>query len=129
VPPPGGVGPPGFERLRLFVVLGGAALLVAAWRSISATRTWAFVLDSPLQLRDLVDRMFPPALAYAPEVLEPLLETVHIATLGTSLGVAVALPVAFLAATTTSPLPPDPPAGRAFRPRRLPFRELEDQYP
>lgn len=93
------------DRWRFAAWLGGVALLVAAWKSISEQTTWAFVLDSPLQARDLVDRMTPPDLRYAAEILGPLLDTIHIATLGTALGVLVALPIAFCAAVTTSPSP------------------------
>jgi phosphonate transport system permease protein len=84
-------------------MLAVTAGLVAAALSISATTTWSFVLDSGLQLRDLLDRMFPPEAAYGSTLLRPLVDTVHLATLGTILGVVLALPLAFLAALPTTP--------------------------
>jgi phosphonate transport system permease protein len=91
------------EWLRFAGVLGGATVLLAAWASISALTTWEFVLDSGLQARDLVDRMLPPELAYGGALARPLLDTLHIATLGTVLGAGLALPIAFAAAVPTTP--------------------------
>ena len=47
--------------------------------------------------------MFPPDAPYALALLGPLIDTLNIATLGTALGVLIALPLAFLAARTTTP--------------------------
>ena len=46
--------------------------------------------------------MWPPRWAYLPTILRPLIETIHIATLGTAIAVVLALPVAFLAARNTT---------------------------
>jgi phosphonate transport system permease protein len=91
------------EWIRYAAFLLGVAALAAAWSRISAQTTWAFVLDSGLQARDLADRMFPPDAGYVAAILRPLLDTLHIATLGTGLGVAIALPLAFAAALPTTP--------------------------
>jgi phosphonate transport system permease protein len=91
------------EWARFVVLLGLTALFVAAWASISRVTTWAFVLDSGLQARDLADRMFPPDAGYVATLLRPLLDTLHIATLGTVLGVLIALPLAFASALPTTP--------------------------
>lgn len=91
------------QWIRYGIALVVAVGFAAAWSRISADTTWAFVLDSGLQVRDLVDRMFPPEGRYAGALLQPLVDTLHIATLGTILGIAIALPVAFLAASTTTP--------------------------
>lgn len=93
------------EWLRWGVTLAVVAAFAWAWTRISQETTWAFVLDSGLQVRDLLDRMFPPDAGYATALLQPLVDTLHIATLGTVLGILVALPVAFVAATPTSPSP------------------------
>ncbi|MGE0161364.1 MAG: phosphonate ABC transporter, permease protein PhnE [Gemmatimonadales bacterium] len=83
--------------------LAVTAAVAAAAATISEQTTWVFVLDAGLQMRDLGLRMFPPDASYALTLGRPLLETVHIATLGTVLGVVVALPLAYLAARTTTP--------------------------
>ena len=47
-------------------------------------------------------RMWPPRWSYLPAIAAPLLETIHIATLGTAIAIAFALPIAFLAARNTT---------------------------
>ena len=91
------------QWLRFLGALAITAALVAASATISAQTTWSFVLDAGAQLRDLGMRMFPPDGSYALSVARPLLDTLHIATLGTALGVVMALPLAFAAATSTTP--------------------------
>ncbi|QDA35963.1 phosphonate ABC transporter, permease protein PhnE (plasmid) [Paracoccus liaowanqingii] len=85
--------------------LGLVALFVFCWQVMTRGTIWAFVWDAPTQARDIFGRMFPPALAYVPELMVPLWDTLNMATLGTMLGVAMAVPVAFLAARNTSPAP------------------------
>ena len=91
------------SRIRFVTSLGVTACLVAAWSRISSQTTWSFVLDAGVQLRDMGMRMFPPDGGYATALLSPLLDTVHIATLGTVLGVLIAVPLAFSAARPTTP--------------------------
>ncbi|MCH6550933.1 MAG: hypothetical protein IH804_02830 [Planctomycetes bacterium] len=91
------------QRLRFLGALGLTAALVAAGAAISAQTTWVFVLDAGFQLRDLGTRMFPPDGSYAVSIVRPLLDTLHIATLGTALGVVIAMPLAFAAAGPTTP--------------------------
>jgi phosphonate transport system permease protein len=64
---------------------------------------WAFVWDAPRQAADLGGRMVPPRWSYIGKLLWPLWDTINIATLGTLLGIAIAVPVAFLAARNTTP--------------------------
>ena len=91
------------QWLRFLGALGVTAFLVAAGAAISSQTTWVFVLDAGFQLRDLGMRMFPPDAPYAVAIARPLLDTLHIATLGTALGVAIAMPLAFAAAGPTTP--------------------------
>lgn len=93
-------------RGRLLVRFGWfllAALTVGCWQIMTKDTIWAFVEDAPRQAADIGSRMFPPRLFYIEELLWPLWDTLNIATLGTILGVLVALPVAFLAARNTTP--------------------------
>jgi phosphonate transport system permease protein len=91
-------------RLALwFGWLGLVALFVWCWQVMTETTIWAFVTDAPRQAADIGDRMFPPRLSYLPELLVPLWDTLNMATLGTLLGVILAVPVAFLAARNTTP--------------------------
>lgn len=64
---------------------------------------WAFVTDAPAQMQDIGSRMIPPAWSFVNELWWPLWETINIATLGTLIGLIMAVPVAFLAARNTTP--------------------------
>lgn len=58
-----------------------------------------FLYDAPEQMADLFKRMWPIDWAYYPKgVHAALIETLHIATLGTILAILMALPLALLAA-------------------------------
>jgi phosphonate transport system permease protein len=91
------------EWARFLVALGVTATLVASAAAVSTQTTWAFVLDAGIQLRDLGMRMFPPDASYSISLARPLLDTLHIATLGTALGLVIAIPLAFAAARPTTP--------------------------
>jgi phosphonate transport system permease protein len=93
-------------RARLALWFGWlclVALFVYCWQVMTANTIWMFIWDAPRQAADIGDRMFPPRLSYLPELLLPLWDTLNMATLGTILGVILAVPVAFLAARNTSP--------------------------
>lgn len=79
------------------------ALTVWCWQVMTADTIWAFVADAPRQAADLGSRMVPPRWSYLDKLWVPLWDTLNIATLGTLLGVAIAIPVAFLAARNTTP--------------------------
>lgn len=79
------------------------ALFVWCWQVMNEGTLWIFVADAPRQAADIGSRMFPPRLDYLPELLVPLWDTLNIATLGTLVGVILAVPVAFLAARNTTP--------------------------
>jgi phosphonate transport system permease protein len=79
------------------------ALFVFCWQVMNRNTIWMFVLDAPTQAADIGDRMFPPRWSYLPELLWPLWDTLNMATLGTLLGVLLAVPVAFAAARNTTP--------------------------
>ncbi len=86
--------------LRLAGRLAAAGALLWALRGMGIR--WEFVADSPAQVRDLVGRMLPPDWAFAGEIVDPLIQTINIATLGTALAVLLSVPVAFLAARNTT---------------------------
>jgi len=86
--------------LRLGARLAAAGVVLWALRGMGIR--WDFVADSPAQVRDLFGRMFPPDWGFAGEIVDPLIQTVNIATLGTALAVLSSIPVAFLAARNTT---------------------------
>ncbi len=82
---------------RWLVWLGVVAACMWAARSIEIIPE--FLADAPQQMADLLVRMWPPDLGhYRGGVHDALIETLHIATLGTVLSFTMAVPLALLAA-------------------------------
>lgn len=59
--------------------------------------------DAPNAAADLIGRALPPRWSYLERLWQPLIDTINIATLGTLLGIVLAVPLAFLAASNTTP--------------------------
>ncbi len=94
------------SRQTLLIWLGWLALValtVWCWQVMTRDTIWFFVADAPKQAADIGGRMWPPRWSYLPELMVPLWDTLNMATLGTILGVILAVPVAFLAARNTTP--------------------------
>ena len=81
------------------------ALTIAAyaWNLIAEKTIWMFVWDAPRQMADAAARMVPPAWSYIDELWQPIWETINIATIGSIIAMAIAIPVAFAAARNTTP--------------------------
>lgn len=86
---------------RLAFHLFAVAALVASLRTIEIIPE--FLYDAPEQMADLFGRMWPPDAGYLRPTLTALVETLHIATLGTLLAVAMAVPLGLLAARNVTP--------------------------
>jgi phosphonate transport system permease protein len=86
------------QRLARFAVyLVIVAAIAAALQTIEVIPE--FLYDAPEQVADLLTRMWPPEwAAYPVDVHAALIETIHIASLGTLLALVLALPVGVLAA-------------------------------
>ncbi|WP_099865895.1 phosphonate ABC transporter, permease protein PhnE [Pararhizobium haloflavum] len=80
-----------------------AVLFVLSWQVMNERTIWAFVQDAPRQGADLLSRAWPPRWDYVDNLWRPLWDTLNMATLGTLLGTALAVPTAFLAARNTTP--------------------------
>nr|WP_300313063.1 phosphonate ABC transporter, permease protein PhnE [Halomonas sp.] len=87
--------------VRLAIMLLVAAIMVWAVRDVDIY--WPWVWDAPVQIHGLLERMWPPDLRQANDILTALVETVHIATLATALTIFAALPVSYIAAQNTTP--------------------------
>lgn len=110
------------------ITLGVGAVILLCMRIISAQTEWDFVKNAHIQGQDLGMRLFLPQwwldtpsllqsgefwglftefmvarLSYGVSLWDPLVDTIHIATLGTIIGVVIATPLAFLAAQNTTP--------------------------
>ena len=78
-------------------------VLVAAWSVRNLDIPWFYFLDAHVQAADLLTRMYPPDWDHYVNISDALLETIHIATLGTAATFVIAFPVAFIAARNTTP--------------------------
>ncbi|ALO47276.1 phosphonate ABC transporter, permease protein PhnE [Pseudohongiella spirulinae] len=83
----------------------GGMLFVFCWALISQNTIWEFLYDADEQAASLIGRMIPPDWSITGSLMMPLWDTINIATVGTALGIAIAFPLAFLAARNTSPHP------------------------
>ena len=79
------------------------AIFVYCWQKISGNTVWMFVADAPRQATDMAERMLPPKWSYMDQLWLPIWDTLNIATLGTLIAVIMAFPIAFLAASNTTP--------------------------
>lgn len=87
----------GQRLLRFIVYLAIVAAIVQAIRSIEIIPE--FLYDAPEQMADMLERMWPIDWPhYRVGVHDALMETLHIASLGTLLSVAMAVPFGLLAA-------------------------------
>mgnify|MGYP003337615654 FL=1 len=86
------------ERLaRLMLAIVVLAAIAVSVRSVEVIPE--FLLDAPEQVQDLLVRMWPINVGFYPEgVHDALVDTLHIATLGTLIAIALALPVGILSA-------------------------------
>ena len=93
------------ERIGRFTVYFGiVAAIVASLQTVEVIPE--FLYDAPEQIGDMLRRMWPVAWGFYPEgVHEPLIDSLHIATLGTVAAVFMAVPIAFLAARNVTPFP------------------------
>jgi phosphonate transport system permease protein len=94
------------QRLTRFAVY--LAIVVAIVVSIQTVEVIPeFLNDAPEQMADLFSRMWPADLRYYPaSVHAALMETIHIASLGTLLALVLALPVGIIAAHNLCPFTP-----------------------
>ena len=78
------------------------AAIVASARTVEIIPE--FLYDAPEQMQDLFTRMWPIAFYHYPKgVHDALMDTLHIASLGTILAVVMALPIGLLAAHNVTP--------------------------
>lgn len=91
------------QRLwRFAIYLGAVMAFVYSLRTVEVIPE--FLYDTPEQVMDLLRRMWPVDVGHYPQgVHQALLETLHVATLGTLLTLLMALPAALLAARNVTP--------------------------
>ncbi len=87
-----------FERTgRFLFYIVTVAAIVVSMRTIEIIPE--FLLDAPEQIADMFNRMWPPDASYYPSTIHlALVETIHIATVGTLFAVILAIPVGVMVA-------------------------------
>ena len=94
---------PGQRLARFAAYLGIVMAVVWSVRNVSIIPE--FLYDAHNQVADLFTRMWPPDLAFYPQTVHgALIETIHIASLGTILALIMAVPVGLMAAHNIVPL-------------------------
>ena len=91
------------QWIRWVCWLIGIAVIMYAWQMISEKTVWFFVTDAPSQAADIGSRMVPPKWSYMNKLWKPVWDTINIATIGTIIAMAIAVPVAFATARNTTP--------------------------
>jgi phosphonate transport system permease protein len=90
------------KRLSRFAFyLFTVTALVVSLRTIDVIPE--FLYDAPEQMADLFKRMWPLDPSYIEPTLKSLIETLHIATVGTVIAIVLAVPVGLLAARNVTP--------------------------
>lgn len=86
---------------RVAILALAIGTVIVSWRWLSMDLQ--YLASAPAEMYDLFTRMYPPDLGYTTEIVAPLIETIHIAVVGTIIAVVLSAPVAFLAAKNTTP--------------------------
>jgi len=86
------------QRVQRYLLLLGTAVVVGySIRNVQVVPE--FLYDAPTQMADLLKRMWPVDFAYYPKGLHAaLVDTIHIASLGTMLCLVLSLPVGLMVA-------------------------------
>ncbi|QXE01259.1 phosphonate ABC transporter, permease protein PhnE [Terribacillus sp. DMT04] len=84
------------------------AALVIALLVLSYLGTGSSVIeliDNRDQMANLIIEMFPPDWAYFKDIIEPMLETIRMAVIGTTFGAIISIPVILLCANNVNRVP------------------------
>lgn len=77
--------------------------LIFLWASAGFAGDLPRILSGVPHAVDYIRGMWPPDLDILPELIEPLLETIKIAIVGTAVAALLSIPLSFLAARNTAP--------------------------
>lgn len=90
---------------RQMLVTGAVLLVLATWAGHGTEFNIPKLVDGMPKYFELLGRMMPPDLGVLGGLVKPLVETLEMALLGTTIPVFVALPLAYFAAVNVSPSP------------------------
>jgi phosphonate transport system permease protein len=94
------------RALRRQIAIAGSVVVVAAiWAAWGTEFNIPKLIVGLPAFFDLGRRMMPPDFSILPDLARPMLETLEMALMGTTIPIFFALPLAFLCAVNTSPHP------------------------
>lgn len=90
---------------RQALTIGLVIAAVAGWAAWGTDVSIGALLSGMPAFFDLIGRMMPPDLSILGRLVDPMIETLEMALIGTTVPIFFALPLAFLCAVNTSPHP------------------------
>ncbi len=91
------------QLMRWAMWLIGTMAFVYSWKVISDNTQWEIMGNIGEVALDIGTRATPPRWSYMDQLWVPIWDTLNIATLGTLFALIMAVPVAFMAASNTTP--------------------------
>ncbi len=92
-------------KRRQYAIAGCIVLVAALWAAWGTDFNIPKLVVGIPSIMELFGRMMPPDLSILPRLVRPMIETLQMALMGTTIPIFFALPLAFLAAANTSPHP------------------------
>lgn len=93
------------SKRRQYAIAGAVVVVAALWAAWGTDFNIPKLITGIPSIIDLFGRMLPPDLSILPRLVRPMIETLQMALLGTTIPIFFALPLAFFAAANTSPHP------------------------
>jgi phosphonate transport system permease protein len=90
---------------RQYAIIALVVLSATIWSAWGTEFNIPKLIDGLPLIYDLGARMLPPDFTILPDLMWPMIETLEMALLGTTIPIFFALPLAFLAAVNTTPAP------------------------
>ncbi len=90
---------------RQYAIIGMVVLSATLWSAWGTEFNIPKLIEGLPLIYDLGGRMLPPDFIILPDLMWPMIETLEMALLGTTIPIFFALPLAFLAAVNTTPAP------------------------
>ncbi len=87
------------------IIITSVITILVLWSALGINISLARIAGAPADVWAIVSQMIPPNMEwdYIKDVLGKVMESVYIAWIGTMIGAAISLPLAFAAAANTSP--------------------------
>ncbi|NEW08134.1 phosphonate ABC transporter, permease protein PhnE [Paenibacillus sp. SYP-B3998] len=92
------------DRTKFYLNMTIVVLLLA-WSAYKTDASLINLITNSDQMFQIVWEMLPPNLSYMSTIWEPILETIQMAIIGTTIGAILAIPIAFFASQNVSKYP------------------------